>query len=272
MIKVGLNGRLGNQLFQYAFAVALSRKYHTFYLISNPSVTDSVKKYFYVRSLSANKWVRRVLHRYAPRKKLGVVAQTGFEEIDEVQCLIGNKIHYEGYFQSIHYFQRIAADIKRVFSIRPAYEKEFTKKYGHLFQQPVLAIHLRIGDYAAWGGDILGGTNMVLPDSYYDNALRQIADLSSYKIIVVTDDVEGAKTKLPTIQDKIIISDQEIVDFQCLMNADKLIISNSTFAWWAAILNKKQAQVFAPEFWLGFKVKKEYPIGIIPESFVKVSF
>jgi hypothetical protein len=47
-----------------------------------------------------------------------------------------------------------------------------------------------------------------------------------------------------------------------MINADKLIISNSSFAWWGTYLNKKNAEVFAPRYWLGFKIRKEYPVGI----------
>ncbi len=99
-----------------------------------------------------------------------------------------------------------------------------------------------------------------------------IPDLDDYAIVIVTDDKENIKNKLTSVKNKIIVSDNEIVDFQILMHADKLIISNSSFAWWAAFLNKKNAKVFAPQYWIGFKVKKEYPSGIIPPQFTRVSF
>jgi|SRR5690606_1802039 len=44
-----------------------------------------------------------------------------------------------------------------------------------------------------------------------------------------------------------------------LQNAKALIISNSSFAWWAANLNPKKPLVLVPNFWLGFKIKKEFP-------------
>ena len=46
MIGVRLDGRLGNQLFQYAFAISLSKKYNTFYIIDNDYKVDYVKKIF----------------------------------------------------------------------------------------------------------------------------------------------------------------------------------------------------------------------------------
>jgi len=111
---------------------------------------------------------------------------------------------------------------------------------------------------------------MSLPESFYLNALKQIPDLQDYVIILVTDDAQNAAHKLPALNNKIIISDTEIMDLQLLMNADKLIVSNSSFAWWGAYLNKKNAAVFAPEYWLGFKVGRELPNAVIPGLFTKI--
>ena len=60
------------------------------------------------------------------------------------------------------------------------------------------------------------------------------------------------------------------MDFQLLLHADKLIISNSSFAWWGAYLNKNKTEVFVPQYWLGFKVDKEIPADIIPARFISV--
>ena len=111
---------------------------------------------------------------------------------------------------------------------------------------------------------------MSLPESFYLNALQEVKNLDDYKILLVTDDIENAATRLPGIKNKLIISDSEIMDFQLLMHADKLIISNSSFSWWAAYLNKKHAEVFAPENWLGFKLNAEMPSNVMPEGFKRV--
>ena len=134
-----------------------------------------------------------------------------------------------------------------------------------------MAIHFRFGDYLTYGNETLGGTNIVLPEQYYLNAINHIKNISEYKVVVVTDDVDNFGERLSIIKDKIIVSESEIMDFQILLNADLLIISNSTFSWWAAYLNKKQPKVFAPEFWMGFKVKKEFPFAIVPDKFEKIS-
>ena len=44
------------------------------------------------------------------------------------------------------------------------------------------------------------------------------------------DDTVGATPKISFLPEKEVVSDQEIIDFQLLTNADKLILCNSTFA------------------------------------------
>jgi hypothetical protein len=63
------------------------------------------------------------------------------------------------------------------------------------------------------------------------------------------------------------------MDFQHLLNAHECIISNSTFSWWGAWLNTRpDKKIYAPEYFLGWRIKKEYPQNIYPHDWVKVSF
>ena len=55
------------------------------------------------------------------------------------------------------------------------------------------------------------------------------------------------------------------------MNANICILSCSTFSWWGAWLNKqKNLKVYVPKYFLGFKVKKEYPVNIIPKKWKQI--
>ena len=271
MIGVRLNGRLGNQLFQYALALSLAKKFNTFFIIDNDSKPDYVKKYFKSNGLSNSRIGRAVLKNLLINH-LPFIYQNNAETTTDMLPLIGNNRFYYGFFQSEIYFKNIISSMQKRLQLKKIYKKAFTDKYGHLFKgEKVLAIHYRLGDYLTWGTEQTGGMNMSLPESFYLNALKEIKNLDDYKILLVTDDIENAATKLHEIINKVIISDSEIIDFQLLMHADKVIISNSSFAWWGAYLNKNHAEVFAPENWLGFKVNTEMPSNVIPERFKKVS-
>lgn len=272
MIINSLDGRLGNQLFQYSFAICLSKGLKCIYIIDEKTTNDAVRKYFGVIFFTDNNFVRKILISIKNLKKFKEIKQDVFEFNEETLKLIGNCSHYYGCFQSTDFFFKNEQWLKQKYKVKQKYVNEFKLKYNNLFKNKTLVIHYRIGDFKIFGGPETGGVNLCLPDVYYKNALKLIENKEDYKVIIVTDDIEGAKDKLPEIKNKTIISDSEINDFQLLMNADVLIISNSTFAWWGAYLNTKNAKIYAPEYWLGFKIKKEFPFNIIPDNYIKVSF
>lgn len=272
MIINSLDGRLGNQLFQYSFAICLSKELKCIYIIDDKSTNDAIRKYFKVISFYHYKFVIKIFNLLKYFKHFKIIKQDVSERNNHILNLVVNDAHYYGCFQSTDYFFNNEQLLKQSYKIKNKYIKGFKSKYGNLIKNKTLVIHYRIGDFEIFGGIETGGVNLCLPDVYYENALKLVEKKEDYDLIIVTDDIEAAKSKLPNIKNKTIISDSEINDFQLLMHADILIISNSTFAWWGAYLNTKNAKVYAPEYWLGFKIKKEFPYNIIPDNFIKVSF
>ena len=62
MIGVRLDGRLGNQMHQYAFAIALSHKLKTRFYMSQFLWENLLYKYFNLPS--NNKWINEKIERY----------------------------------------------------------------------------------------------------------------------------------------------------------------------------------------------------------------
>ncbi|MDB5150053.1 MAG: hypothetical protein JWQ57_4073 [Mucilaginibacter sp.] len=268
MIMIKLSGRLGNQIFQYAFAVAASKNLNTCYFIDDSDVVNYVALYFKKLSFTDNKIIRKSFLKLniKPSK---IINQTGYEKNELILQQITDNCFYSGYFQSTVYFENIERYLIDKITIKKEYQDLFKSKFP-IVHKKILAIHFRLKDYLEWGNDELGGVNLTLPDSYYYNALDQIPNIEDYTIIVVTDDSKSVQTRIPAIKNKIVFSESEILDFQLLLNADILIISNSSFAWWAAYLNPNNPKIFAPKYWLGFKVNKEFPSGIISEKFIPI--
>jgi hypothetical protein len=269
MIVVRLVGRMGNQLFQYAFALSVQKRFRTLAIIDDRLWTDIINQYFSVKGIFHYKLVKRIIYKF---NKAPEIYQEGNEDVQTfLSTCVKNSINYYAYFQSEAYFSNIKDTIRERFRIKRPFKEEFQRKYGALFSNnKILAIHYRIGDYVNWNNEDLGGGDFTLPESYYKNALAQVSNLDDYLVVLVTDDIRACDSRTSYLTNKKIISDTEIMDFQIFMNADKLIIANSSFSWWGAYLNAKKPVVYAPEFWLGFKVDSEFPNGIIPESFVKV--
>jgi hypothetical protein len=269
MIIVKFQGRLGNQMFQYAAALCVSKKFNTFCLIDCSSKSVFLK--YFKNRIVDGEFLNRILLKWFKKRLSNTVNQIGDEDITEMKQLFKDNTYYKGFFQSEDYFEGYKSYLQKNLVIKKKYRLAFNDKYGQLFKEnKIIAIHCRLGDYLNWGSEELGGRGLALPKSYFRNALNKINQVEKFQVIIVTDDIENIENRFDFIENKIIISEEEIIDFQILQNAHQLILSNSSFSWWAAYLNNKTAPVYAPEYWLGFKVEKEFPVSILPENFIKI--
>jgi hypothetical protein len=83
--------------------------------------------------------------------------------------------------------------------------------------------------------------------------------------IFLSDEPDKIKNEFSYLGDKMVISENPwYIDFLIITMCDAAIIGPSSFSWWACYFMKKRDVVFAPKYWLGFKIKKEFPQGIFP--------
>jgi hypothetical protein len=269
MIGVKLEGRIGNQLFQYAFALNLARKTRQQFYIDQKNFTFDGRRYFDLPSF--NKFRNRINQELGHRiNKMAINIE------DQWLAPAGNlsqfklqNAFFQGFFQSENYFQDKKELIRHEFRLKDVVRIDARKHLG-IPGEKYIAMHLRRTDYVEFGDETLGGKNLVLPISYYLNALASIANLNQFKIVVVSDEIETVKREL-NIENALYTSDSEmIIDFQVIQQADIAIIANSSFSWWAAYLGNDN-KVIAPEYWLGFKIKNEIPKSIIPSYWTQIS-
>jgi len=102
-----------------------------------------------------------------------------------------------------------------------------------------IVLNVRLGDYVNLGWDI--------GMEYYLDILKK----ETYKnAIIVTDEPDSTKLK-PLIDFGCVIKrnyglNKYLADFVFVKNADKVILSNSTFSWWAGFLG--EGEVYFPCF------------------------
>jgi len=278
MVGINVQCRLGNQLFQYAFIKALAERFHTSFYLNEKMERFTAADYFDLEGYNptGNKINKFLLKLESGNlfKKLQAIDVGSYSEA--ISNSLTNHTIYSGYFQSELFFKDITAKIPGYIRVKKEYVDKFQSQHQNTFtNNRTIAIHIRRGDYLElndWWAENLGSNNLSLPASYYLSCLEQIPDYKNCRIIFVSDDIDFVRSEFADVPNAEFSQSDMITDFQIIMNADACILSNSSFAWWAAYLNpKKHKAVYCPRYWLGFKIKKEYPQNIIPAGWNQVT-
>jgi hypothetical protein len=229
MIISKITGGLGNQLFQYAYGLALARRNNTelWCDLSGYKSGNDVRQ-LELRNIFGGK----VKHSQAVNclKYLRHVKEKTFMFDPKLKSL--SDFHYvSGYFQSYKYSN--INDMRFTGSIHFDYVRERVTASG-----ADTAIHLRRGDY------LKSISHYVLPDSYYMNALNL---LGSKKIIIFADDMKDAmqfEARHLDRQFSVWENIDAVHDLAAISYFKNIVMANSTFSCWAAYLSS--ARVICP--------------------------
>lgn len=282
MISVIIQGGLGNQMFQTAFGVSMGKKYNEKVRFITTREKYKVTRYFEAKNFKIDcdgfsGYKISVMRKLFPNqylKYINVTRLNDFASFETNEKLLKNKGTYEGTFNSIQFFEAIQKDIKELFTLKEEYVQEYLEKFSGLKDKKTIIIHIRRTDYKTFGNKNFGGDDLSLPIDYYKKALSMVKNIEDYQIIAIGDNIDGIAEEFAGYDIQTFVNN-EIVDFQLLMNGSIVIAANSTFSWWAAYLNDKAEAVFIPKFWLGFHLKKVMPESILearPENWKLVDF
>lgn len=264
-------GQMGNQMFQYACALELSHR--SGYLCSLDDI--SKLKYFKLGPLTrACNWVKQKIFFHIGKRFHGITVAN--LNANDLFCVykdwlktIESPTMIWGFFQSQKYFEAVQGKIRQHFRVKKRYKRrfrEFLKKYN-INEGGYACMHFRRADYQTFTVTGLKSVNFVLPDSYYKNAMQKLR--FSLPLIVVSDDPSYCREFFKN--ENVVISDcDSITDFLIISNARQIVISNSTFSWWAAWLNPFKPVIYCPQYFLGFKEGKEVPVDIYPENWIQL--
>jgi len=151
---------------------------------------------------------------------------------------------------------RIPSSIKRWLSSLPQ-------------NQQIVGIHVRKGDYLSPAN--LEKFGSVCGDAYYRTALRHLRHIVPNPLLVLfTNDLKWCNTYLSDFEfilPPALPPSLSWVDMHLMQQCDSLILSNSTFSWWAAFLSSKAKLVLRPnEFISGVKSDSFFPPEWLPIS------
>jgi|GEM_PF-786031 len=259
-VVVKLMGGLGNQMFQYATGLALATKNHAPLMLDLTFLQDrSPRPNFTPRDYALDAFPLNpgcALIRDAQDLPAGLkaVAEKHFHYDASVSDLPTGVV-LQGYWQSPRYFEDIAAEVRKNFSLAPQLKPAAKALADQIEASMAVCLHVRRGDMAH--NPHTASVHGTCPKEYYQTACDVVArKFPSAQFFIFSDDPAWCKTQdLTRGRSNVVISSAgggqgAIVDLYLMRRCRHFIIANSTFSWWAAYLSDSPDKtVIAPDPW-----------------------
>ncbi len=237
--RIGLNGRFGNQMFQYATLYSVSKKTNCSFGVPYQLKSNNEYLNFHLPECFCN---------LSAKDSSDAIILYTFQERDfsyDPRVLsVPDSTNINGYFQSEKYFVEYRNEILNEFQFHASVQKK-ASKIRSITKKQTISIHLRLGDYLG-----LPDCYPICSVDYYKKALEIMPD--DLLIYVFSDDLEKAKSFFSFINRSVVFVEggDKYVEM-CLMSlCDYHIIANSSFSWWGAWLSNSQKTI-APARWFG---------------------
>ena len=272
--RLGCNGRLGNQMFQYAALRGIADKRGYEWKIP-PEDYQHTANYGLFETFEMSN---------VKEENIGFVNGQSVQENDH--CFISefftecpDDISLDGFFQTEKYFNHISDQIRQDYTFKKGY-LEPCKQYIDSLDKPPIFLHVRQADN-------IGREQFhpILPISYFEECLQEFPE--DTPCFVFTDDLAWCKSQDYFKQDRFLFNENvqrysyvsmdglgkmqntllPQVDL-CLMSlCSGAIIANSSFSWWGAWLQNDRGKVIAPDpkKWFGTSMTHLDTSDIIPE-------
>ncbi len=237
---MGNLGHLGNQMFQYAALIGLSKKYRRQFCIPHKKTFGGA----YYTELRSNLYDAFDIKPIQGLSRFPTVDEGQFHFNERLfNNLPPQDINLHGFFQSEKWFAHARDEVLEAFTFKEQY-LELAKEMRSQLSGDIIAVHVRRTDY------LTNPNHEALGLDYYEKALAEVPQ--DCTAIVFTDDPEWAKEQELFPDDRFFVSETNCpyTDMALMSLCDYHIIGNSTFSWWGAyIANSKQ--VIAPKQWFG---------------------
>lgn len=277
MITVRLYGGLGNQMFQYASALALAKRKNTQLRLDTqwftvPHKNTTVREYelslfphiqepcgnffnFFQRNRIGK--IQRFFQKFHfdYEKTFFDLCYEGYDDWTERLLACKEDTYFlHGYWQSEKYFADQEEAVRHAFTFPEFTDEKNIDLAQHLKTGQFISVHVRRTDYVYINGKYDPSGEICTLD-YYRKAAEIIKNrVENPVFILFSDDIPWCKENL-TLPGETLYADwnkgkQAYCDM-CLMSmCSHHIIANSSFSWWGAYLNaNKEKMVIAPAKW-----------------------
>jgi len=155
-------------------------------------------------------------------------------KINKILELIEDNTKLDGNFQSEKRIIHRKEEIKQWFKFKS--EKD-CYDYSN---ENICVINFRGGEYA-------NVPNFYLNQTYWRNAVNRMLSINpNFEFIVITDDVQRASGFFPNFK---VLHFDIATDFTIIKNAHYLILSNSSFPYFATLCSETVKYILAPKYW-----------------------
>ena len=288
MLIVKIIGGIGNQMFQYAFyrkLIELGKKvkcdikgFNNYKLHSGfelQRVFDLEIDFAESSEIEklTNIYNYNILSRLK-RKIFGYPSSHLFESNILVENLNNIENAYlDGYWQSTKFFGDFN-ELKSNFNFKKKLNFDNQKILKKISSTNSVSMHVRRGDYL--GNSVYNLCN----ESYFLNAIKiiQAREKKEIEVFVFSYDMNWVKKNLFNyFKEKININlienniQDSSVDLRLMTQCKHNIISNSSFSWWGAWLNKhKNKNIVAPKNWYNNPNENFKQIQSLPKSWITI--
>ena len=279
MILIELQGGLGNQMFQFAFASVFANKNNcavkidnNFFDLKEKQQRNTPRLYelaIFNISSSQSEDRRRFTHLSIinmVKKKLGFNYPKIYQEpcfnFQENAFSIKKPAYVKGYFQSYKYYKGYENLVRECFSF-PTERLDISNREMLLDikRGNSVSVHVRRGDYVS-DTKTLQFHGICSLDYYFDAIFLLTSKNKDVKLIFFSDDIGWVKEQFQNLPHSKVFIDHNSgenswKDMYLMSSCNHNIIANSSFSWWAAWLNENPfKKVIAPKHWFANEEKK----------------
>ncbi|MBC8052888.1 MAG: alpha-1,2-fucosyltransferase [Sphingobacteriaceae bacterium] len=278
-------GGLGNQMFQYAFYLALKQKFKKVkadlsgfedYSLHNGFELERV---FGIKIPLASEYDIRIYRNenqdFITRKirqlkgvKRAYQSENIFFGFESEIFKDPKPRYYWGYWQNYNYLIGIEDQLKNEFKFIEPLDNENLILMEEIESSDSISIHVRRGDYLK--DPLLSGVSDL---AYYERAIESIRKkVSNPRFIVFSNDITWCKASLG-LESAVYVDwntgRDSFRDMQLMSCCKHNIVSNSSFSWWASWLNNFERKiVVSPKSWMNDS-SYDYS-GIIMKNWVQI--
>jgi len=280
----GIYNGLGNQLFGFALGMYLSKKYNREliidlsklnlinflsriglkkdtrreYELNKIGINYPVKNFTYFEIIKGNKFLKGKKFTFADFRD-------SHKNLDHV---IQKQNIYAIGFGEFDFVKEVLPEMRRKFAPNFKITNSIFETIKVINEKNSIAVHIRRTDYL---NPKLGGfANGICTDKYYQNAIQLLKEsIENPYFIIFSDDTNHVKNNLNFENSYIVNGNAGYEDLYLMSLCKHFILANSTFSYWAAILNASQNKtVCVPKYWYNSPRRQA---EFIPEEWTQIA-